>query len=115
MKSALLGTSGAHSDGQNDAPHSCACCLFCFPLFAVFTEAEIRASLVFQLSKLSSLLIKVGMITLVVVASGRALLCDACRAILVAQMTTAPLLLPWGLPTALVACVATFAFTSSVW
>jgi hypothetical protein len=26
----------------------------------VFTEAEIRASLVFQLSKLSSLLIKVG-------------------------------------------------------
>jgi hypothetical protein len=29
-------------------------------LRAVFTEAEIRASLVFQLSKLSSMLIKVG-------------------------------------------------------
>ena len=29
-------------------------------LLAVFTEAEIRASLVFQLSKLSSMLIKVG-------------------------------------------------------
>ena len=30
------------------------------PAAAVFTEAEVRASLVFQLSKLASMLIKVG-------------------------------------------------------